>query len=133
VRQFLASDLKHNYSKLGIDDGGIGVGVFHPMLEHPQTKRKIVALNNASRNLDHLGKKKKTILKEDMYTNLLWQMEGSQIDLWKSDKLFHSLRSVQAEAVGNELKLSGKYTHIAEALIRAAWLAKTKHLKLWVR
>ena len=133
VRDILANDKIHNYWRMGIDDGGIGVGVFHPLLEHHQTKRKIIALNNASRDLDHRGEKKKTILKEDMYLYLLWLMESKKIDLWKSDKLLQSLRSVQAEVKKGKYIIHGKYTHIAEALIRAAWLTKGKHLKLWIR
>ena len=52
VRLILHKDLQYKYKKIYIDDGGMGVGVFDPLLEHNQTKRKIIAINNARRSID---------------------------------------------------------------------------------
>ena len=132
VRQILAADNIWKYRLIGIDDGGIGTGVFDPLLEHSQTKRKVVALNNASRPIDNEGHRTK-LLKEDMYTNLLLQMEQRKINLFKNNEIFQSLRSVQAEYTDGKLKIFGNNTHIAEALVRAAWVAKNKRLNIWIR
>ena len=74
VRLIKSKDLQYNYKKIYIDDGGMGVGVFDPLLEDSQTKRKVVPINNASRSID-MDNRKKKILKEDLYTNLLRLME----------------------------------------------------------
>lgn len=124
-------DKVHNYRKIYIDDGGMGVGVFDPLLEDPQTKRKVVAINNATRGIDRTGKRK-TLLKEDLYSNLLHLMETDKIKLYNYDETLRSLRSVQAEYVNGKLKIFGNYTHIAEALIRAAWCMKDKTLNIWI-
>lgn len=134
ARRILNADTKHKYKKIYIDDGGLGGGVFDPLLEHPQTKRKVISINNASRSLDHdrdKGRKKK-LLKEDLYNNLLVLMEQGRIDLFDNPDLFHSLKSIQAEETGRQLKIFGNYSHIAEALIRAAWCVKDKHLNIYI-
>ena len=109
------------------------MGVFDILMEHQQTKRKTEALNNASRSLDNEDKRKKKILKEDLYTNLLRLMEQGRIDLFDDENLYLSLVSVQYEITKDKtLKIFGRYTHIAEALIRAAWCMKDKHLNIYV-
>lgn len=124
-------DKKYNYKRIYIDDGGMGVGVFDPLLEDDQTKRKVVAINNAARSLD-ADKKHKKLLKEDLYNNLLSIMERGRIKLFESPETMLSLRSVQAEYKEGKLRIFGNYTHIAEALIRAAWCMKDKRLNIWI-
>jgi len=133
VRRIKASDRLHKYKKIYIDDGGLGAGVFDPLLEDNQTKRKVVAINNASRSLDRYGKRHKRLLKEDLYTNLRNLMEGGKINLFDDPEVRLSLASVQCEIDPNtkNVKIYGKYTHIAEALVRAAWCMKDKTLNIW--
>jgi len=38
----LAADSIHKYRKIYIDDGGIGSGVVDPLLQHSQTRRRIL-------------------------------------------------------------------------------------------
>ena len=73
--------------------------------------------------------------------NLLALLEQGRLKLLNNDNIKLSLRSLQYEytfdkdTYGNIIKkfrIFGNYTHIAEGLIRAAWLAKEKSIKLWV-
>jgi hypothetical protein len=132
VRLIKNHDAVYNYKKIYIDDGGLGVGVFDPLLEDPQTKRKVVPINNSSRSLDKESKRSKKLLKEDLYTNLLVLMQRGKVELFDNPEIFQSLKSVQAEYKDGKLKLFGKYTHICEALIRAAWCMKDKSLNIWI-
>ena len=134
VATILNEDKKYHYKKIYIDDGGLGVAVFDPLLRNEQTRRKVIAINNASRGLDKEDKRKKKILKEDLYNNLLRLMEQGSIDLWDDEDLLLSLKSIQYEYDDNgNLKIWGNYSHICEALIRAAWCMTKKDLSIWVR
>ncbi len=81
IRRIKNADSKHSYKKIYIDDGGMGVGVFDPLLEDQQTKRKVVAINNSARSIDLEDKQHKKLLKEDLYNNLLRLMEQKKIEL----------------------------------------------------
>ncbi|MCR4342700.1 MAG: hypothetical protein NUV40_02200, partial [Patescibacteria group bacterium] len=131
TRQILHADRIYNYKKIYIDDGGLGVGVFDPLLEHSQTKKKVVPINNSSRALDREDRKKK-LLKEDLYNNLLNLMEQGRCFFFDEEDIFHSLRSIQAEYVGDRLRLFGNYSHITEAIIRSAWGIKDKSLNIFI-
>jgi len=131
TRQILHADRMYNYKKIYIDDGGLGVGVFDTLLEHQQTKKKVVPINNSSRALDRDDRKKK-LLKEDLYNNLLALMEQNKIFFFDDEEIFHSLRSIQAEYVKDKLHLFGNYSHITEALIRASWGIKDKSLNIFI-
>lgn len=136
--KILNLDSTYKFRAIYIDDGGIGVGVFDYLLEHEQTKRKVVAINNRSRPLDKEDKFKKKILKEDLYNNLLMLMEQGKIKLLDDDEIFQSFKSVQYEYITEnntitKFRIFGNYTHIVEGLIRAAWGAKDKRLNIWVR
>ena len=132
VKRIKLANEVYNYKRIYIDDGGLGVGVFDPLLLDPKTKRKVVAINNSSRSLDNEAKRKKKALKEDLYNNLLVLMEMGQIELFDDPDLLLSLKSVQMSYKDGKLKIFGKYTHITEALIRAAWANKDKRLNIWV-
>jgi len=129
----LRLERKYNFKKIYIDDGGLGVGVFDNLLDENQTKRKVIAINNASRSLDKDNKRKKKLLKEDLYNNLLRLMEQGKIILEENDNTFLSLKSIQYEYVDGQLKIHGNYSHITEALIRAVWCMKHKGLNIWIR
>ena len=133
VRRIKYHDNIHNYKRIYIDDGGLGVGVFDPLLEDDQTKRKVEAINNSSRSLDNEDKKRKKILKEDLYTNLLRLMEKKKIKLLENPDVLLSLKSIQFEYTDDKrLKIFGKYSHITEALVRAAWCMKNKALNIYI-
>jgi len=125
-------DANKNYNEIGVDDGGLGLGVYQFLKDDEQTKRKTKALNNSARWINKYKNKSKKLLKEDMYVNLLAIMEQGLIKLNDDRRIINSLRSIRAERMGNTLKIYGKYTHIAEALIRAVWLAKNKPLNIWI-
>lgn len=114
---------------IGVDDGGVGFGVYSELMNNPKTKFKTTALNNASRPTDEEGKKSKKLLKEEMYINLLVSLEQDTIKLLDDEEIKLSLRSIQFEVELKEGKppktiIFGNYTHIAEGIIRALWLAK---------
>tara|TARA_R100000750_G_C2344765_1_gene95827 strand:+ start:853 stop:2088 length:1236 start_codon:yes stop_codon:yes gene_type:complete len=135
VRAILEKDIRYNYKKIFVDDQGLGVAVFDPLLEHTQTRRKVIPINNSSRGLDldkESGKRKK-LLKEDLYNNLLSLMEQGRVRLRDNPDVMLSLKSVQAEYTDDgRLKLFGNYTHITEALIRAAWCIREKSLNIYI-
>jgi len=61
-------------------------------------------------------------------------MEQGLLKMPDDDELRRSLVSIQFEIdpVTKKLKIFGKYSHITEGLIRAAWCIKAKGLNLWV-
>jgi hypothetical protein len=139
TQKVLGLERTYKFRKIGIDDGGLGVAVFDALLREDSTKKKIISLNNARRSLDRDDKSHKRLIKEDMYMNLLALMEHKKIKLLDDDELIASLKSVQYEYVVKEnektrMRIFGDYTHIAEGIIRAAWLVvQEKRLNIWVR
>lgn len=124
---------QYNPYKIGIDagSGSLGVGIYDRLLINTETKRKVVPMNNRTISLDRDGKQTQRIFKEDMYHNLKAMMEDGEIQLLRDSKIFLSLKSVQEEINEKTGKtyIKGKYDHIAEALVRAAWLAKKEKIK----
>lgn len=137
ARDIIELNQIYKFKKIGIDDGGPGFGIWSELMRENSTKRKTIALNNSSRDLDRDGNKSKKLLKEDMYLNLLWLMETGRITLLNDDNLIASLRSIQYEykiksSNPSQMRIFGRYSHITEGLIRAAWLAtKDKSLNLY--
>ncbi len=134
-RQILHLDNKYHFKKIYIDSGGIGSGPYSHLLENPQTKRRIVPIDNSQKSIEYDPDKprKKMIIKEDLYNNLLWLMENGNIQLLKGPEIFQSLKSVQFEITDTkDIKIFGNYTHIAEGLIRAAWCVKDKSLNPYI-
>lgn len=126
--------------KSGIDagSGSLGVGIYDHLLLHPETKRKVVPMNNRQISLDREGKIKQRLFKEDLYDNLKAMMEHKEIFLLDDDNIIASLSSIQYEFVKSQgeitkVRIFGRYSHIAEGLIRAAWLAKKeRHKKFFI-
>lgn len=128
----------YNFKQIGIDagSGSLGVGILDFLLRS-EVKRKVIALNNLQRQLDHTGERKRTLLKEDMYFNLLALMEKKKIKLLDDENVKLSLRSIQYEYVlkpgqPTKLRIFGNYSHIVEGLVRAAWLANQKHINMFI-
>lgn len=140
-RMIIMLERKYDFNKIFIDAGAgtLGVSIFDHLLEHDDTRTKIVAINNLARPLDKEGKKAQRLLKEDLYDNLRSLMEKGKIQLLNDENLFYSLKSVQYEfktkdkdnkPIQSQLMIFGDYTHIAEGLIRAAWGIKYKGLNI---
>ena len=132
ARLIIHKDKNINHKKIYIDDGGLGVGVFDILREDFQTKRKIIAINNAKRliNKENNKDRKKPLMKEALYANLKNLMENKNINLLDNAAVRQSLRSIQMDYGDGKLKIYGNYSHIAEALIRAAWCMKDKTLNI---
>jgi hypothetical protein len=129
TKRVLDMDLAYNFKQIGVDDAGIGFGVYSELMNNEKTKRRTIALNNSSRPLDRDETKHKKILKEEMYMLLLSLMENDKIRLLDDEELKASLASIQIE----EDKIFGSYSHIVEGLVRSVWLAsQTKGLNIWV-
>jgi len=135
TRLILHKDKQHNYKKIYLDDGGMGVGVLDPLLENDQTKRKVEGLNNAKRNIEATRDNKtprKKLLGEDMSINLKVLMEQGKIKLFDDPRIRQSLRSMQYENMEGKLRIYGNYSHIFESLKRAAWCIKDKSLNIYI-
>lgn len=133
VTRILDNDKKYNYKKIYIDDGGLGVGVFDPLLAEEQTRRKVEAINNSSRSLEYDSTRTKRLLKEDLYSNLKNLMEKGEIEIFAEPEIRLSLESIQIEETEDKrIRIYGNYSHITEALIRAAWSAKNKSLNIYL-
>ena len=134
ARLIIHKDKQANHKTIYMDDGGLGVGVFDILYEDPQTKRKVIGLNNASREIEktiNQGKTKirsKTLLGEDMAINLKILMERGQVELFDDSRIRQSLRSIQCDNSEGKLRIYGYYDHIFEALKRAAHCMKDKRL-----
>jgi len=126
ARQAIKLHREWNFSKIGVDSGGLGIGVIDMLLEEKSTKYKVIALNNASRVHDSTEKEKK-MLKDEMYTNLLRLGEQDHIKLFNSDEVKASLASIQRDEEG---QINGIDSHITEGLIRAAECIKRKGLNI---
>ena len=138
ARLIIHKDKSINHKKIFMDDGGLGVGVYDLLYENPQTRRKVEGLNNASREIERIinkGKtkiRKKTLLGEDMSINLKNLMENGKIKLFDDPRIRQSLRSMQCDYSEGKLKIYGNYSHIFEALKRAAYSMKDKSLKPYI-
>lgn len=136
----LSLNRTYDFARIYIDagSGSLGVGIFDHLLRDDETKRKVVAINNRARVMDKDEKQKTRLLKEDLYDNLRSMMQKGQIKLLNDADVKLSLKSVQYDYSDkdkglSQLKIFGNYTHIAEGLIRAAWIAKEKSLNIWIK
>lgn len=134
-KKIINLDKSYDFIKYGVDDGGMGFGVFSELMDDDEMKRKTIGLNNASRlwARDSSGKeikeKSKKLLKEEMYMNLLVLMENKKVWFLDDDEVKISLASLQHE----DGKIFGSDDHVAEGIIRALWLAtKDKGLNPYI-
>lgn len=140
ARLIIHKHAQYNYRKIYVDTGGMGIGVFDMLLEDPTTKRRVVSIDNSRRSIDkEKGRdspRLKVNTKEDLYQNLLRLMENGEIFFFDKPELEQSFRSITyeyAEDRSGRLIITGNYSHIVEAIIRAAWAVKDKTLTLWAR
>ena len=119
---------QYNLNKIGIDDGGMGVGVLAHLLRYDATKRKVVGLNNSRRFIDS-DEATKLLYKEAMYMEMLLMGQRGELQMFNNDEVRASLRSVISD---DKDKIGGMNTHIAEGMIRGVWFLKQKDLNLWI-
>lgn len=126
-------NIYHSYNwikKIGLDDGGLGFGVYSELIDNINIRRKVIPLNNASR-IAGVDDKKKRLLKEEMYYNFLAMLEHGRIKLLDDDEVKASLASMQVDEDG---KIFGSNSHIAEGIVRAVWCAeKEKGLNIFIK
>jgi hypothetical protein len=135
IKKVLELDRIYDFKQIYIDDGGLGVAVFDQLLNTNQTKNKVIAINNASRSLDKDENRKRKLLKEDLYMNFKAMLENGTLQLLNDPNIFLSLKSIMIEHDVSKanIKIYGRYSHITEGLIRAAWANHSQRLNLWVR
>jgi len=137
ARLIIHKDKSINHKKIYLDDGGLGVGVYDLLYEDNQTKRKVKGLNNAKREIEktiNKGKTKirsKTLLGVDLAMNFKMLAENGKIRLFDDVRIRQSLRSMQFDNSDGVLKIYGNYSHIFEALKRAAFCMKDKSLDIY--
>jgi hypothetical protein len=132
VNKILKLNDKHDYKKIGVDDGGLGSPILDYMLTHSALKRKAIGLNNAKRDIDADGRTKQ-LQGIEMYANMKIMMEQGLVKFSeKNDELIRSLTSIQfvVDKDTKNIKIHGKHDHIAEAAKRALWLVKSKGLNI---
>lgn len=133
ARLIIHVDNRINHTKIYMDDGGFGVGVYDMLFEDKRTKKKIVGLNNAKRSIDKLKDQEnyrvKKLLGEDMAINFKVLAEQGKIKLFDDPRVRQSLRTMQCDDSDGFLKIYGNYSHIFESLKRLVWCLRGKHLK----
>lgn len=131
-RRIEARDEKFKFRKLFVDSGGFGCGPTDELTK--MLGRRVVGLNNAKKRVQVEGEEKKRgIMKEDLYSNAKSLMERGEIEIINNLKLLKSLKCMTYEYTADRnLKIYGKYSHLAEAFVRACWAVKEKGLKLFV-
>lgn len=137
IGRIKAYDQQFHFRKVFIDSGGVG-GAVYDLLAEAMGKIKVVGLDNATREVDAQGKKK-TLLKEDLYSHSLSLMEFEEmgkpkkIELINDLDLARSLKSMTFEYTQDRnLRIYGAYSHIAEAFVRCCWATKAKGLRLFL-
>ncbi|MFH2021048.1 MAG: hypothetical protein ABIJ34_06535, partial [archaeon] len=119
-----------NFNKIITDVGGIGAGVTDMLIEK-LGKSKVHGIDNSAKAVE--SHKIKAIMKEDLYSNALVLMERGQIDIIANLRLQRSLKSMTFKYTSEQkLLISGAYSHLSEAFVRACWCVKSKHLNLFV-
>ena len=136
IGRIVEIDKRYNFNKIFVDDSGIGGSVTDVLID--KLGRKVMGLNNASKRIAVQGEERKRgILKEDLYSNVLMLMETGKLDLINNLSLLRSLKSITFEYGAGEnkgarnIKIYGDYSHIAEALVRACWCLKERGLSLY--
>ena len=130
-RKIVVRDKKFHYNRFLVDSGGFGCGPTDELIN--LIGRRVIGLDNAKKAIDHEGERTNKILKEDLYSNAKGMMERGEVEIISDLKLLKSLKCMTYEYTADKhIKISGKYSHLAEAFVRACWATKTKSLNLYV-
>jgi len=136
IGRIAAVDEEFGFKKIFIDDAGIGGGVTDVLIE--RFGRRVMGLNNASKRIQVQGEeRKKGILKEDLYSNVLMLLETGRLTMIDDLSLLRSMKCITYEygeikTGSRNIKIFGDYSHLAEGLIRACWCIKERGLDLYV-
>ena len=135
IGRIVTIDGEYKFSKIFIDDGGIGSPIGDLLTE--KLGRKIFRLNNASKRIAVQGEeKKKGILKEDLYSNTLMLLETGKLELINDLNLLKSMKGItfeyRSESNDRKVKIWGKGSHLTEGLIRACWCLKERGLSIFI-
>ena len=133
ARKIYKLDKLFKFNKIFIDSSGVGGGLYDIIIEE-LGKRRVIGLENAKRSID-MDDRKGKLMKEDLYSNalVLMEQEPQKIEIISSLKLARSLKSMTFEYTSERnLKIYGKYSHLAEAFVRACWCIREKGLRLYV-
>jgi hypothetical protein len=122
-----------NFKRIFTDSGGIG-GAVLDQLQEKIGKRKVIGLDNSTKRIEIDGEEKKRgILKEDLYSNVLMLMETGKLELINNLDLLRSMKSITFEYSSDKrVKIFGNYSHLTEALVRACWCLKERGLDLYI-
>lgn len=126
---------KWNCIKSGIDAGSgtLGVSCYDHLALIPYMQKRLIAMNNRQISVNNEEGKQK-LFNEDLHDNLRAMGEKGEIQLFKNEEVKASLRSVQWDYVVDKhgltkVRIYGRFTHVAEGLVRAAWLARKEKSK----
>ena len=124
-------DEKYKFNRIFIDDAGIGAGITDLLIE--KLGRKVVGLSNAKKTVDAEKQRTGSIFKEDLYSNAAVMLEQGRLEIINNLKLLRSLKSMTfSYTTEKNIKIFGKYSHLAEAFVRVCWAEKAKSLKLFI-
>ena len=130
IGRIVALDERMRFARIFVDDAGVGGGVMDVLLE--KLGRRVVGLNNARRSVDHKDTQR-SILKEDLYSNALVLMESNRVELVNDLPLVQSLKGVTFEYTSERrISIGGKWTHLAEAYVRALWCVRDRGLRPYI-
>ncbi len=137
IGRVVALNKLYNFKRVFVDDAGVGGAVTDVLID--KLGRKVVGLNNANKGIpikdeenDDVEMRLK-ILKEDLYSNALFLLESGQLDLIHDLDLLHSLKSITFNyTVNGTVKIYGKDSHLAEAMVRAVWCVRDKGLEIYL-
>jgi hypothetical protein len=128
---------KWNCKKSGIDcsGGSLGVSVYDHLQLIPGIRDRIVKMSNREISSNQ-EEGKQRLFNEDMHDNMRAMGERGELHLFNNSEIKASLRSVQWDLITDshgmtKVKIHGRFTHIAEGLKFAAYLAKEKSLNLF--
>jgi hypothetical protein len=137
VERVRTLDAEYNFKKIFIDDSGVGGGVTDYLQN--TLGRKVVGLNNASKRVlvdeDDKDEKRRGILKEDLYSNVLALLETGKLELISDLSLLRSMKSITYEystKIAGRVTIFGDYSHLCEALVRACWCVRERGLDIYV-
>lgn len=127
-------DKEYNFKKVFVDDAGVGGAVTDVLIE--KLGRRVVGLNNASKRFQVQGEERKRgILKEDLYSNTLVLLENEKLVLLDDLDLLRSLKGITFDYEGRSngrVQITGVYSHLTEALVRACWCVRERGLDIYV-
>jgi len=134
IQKILSLNQKHNYIRkgIGVDSGGLGSPILDFLLLENAVKRKVVGLDNATKDIDADGKKKQ-LKGIEMHCWLKLGMEQGLVKFSKHNKeLIRAFTSIQYEEdkASKRITIHGRFDHLIEAAKRGYWCIKSKGLNI---